>query len=141
MPQTETQRDLRSKATQVPAHPLADRLEGGPAIVGYVKDNRLLPHGFDKATAPHDIVIQGDAADDADFQGGGDRVRYVIELADGGGPVTVSAELWYQPIGFRWAPNLKAFPAPETERFVGYYEATADASALVLAKDTARLER
>ncbi len=39
----------------------------------YVKDNRLLPRGFDKATAAADIAVHGEAAADADFQSGGDR--------------------------------------------------------------------
>ena len=41
--------------------------------VGYVKDNRLLPRGFDKATAVPDIAVQGEAASDASFTGAGDR--------------------------------------------------------------------
>ncbi|MGD2155198.1 MAG: hypothetical protein PVG79_18170, partial [Gemmatimonadales bacterium] len=108
--------------------------------VRYVKDNRLLPRGFDKATAEHDIAVQGRAADDADFQGGGDRVRYRIDLTGVEGPVTVIAELWYQPIGYRWAHNLEAQPALETQRFVGYYEATAASSAARVAGDSARAD-
>jgi len=42
-------------------------------------------------------------------------------------------ELWYQPIGFRWAMNLKKYEAPEPQRWVRYYETTASASAVVLA--------
>ena len=41
--------------------------------VRYVKDNRLLPRGFDKSTADKDVAVHGDAAADADFTGGGDR--------------------------------------------------------------------
>ena len=41
----------------------------------FIKDNRLLPQGFDKATAAPDIAVIGPAAADADFTGGGDRVR------------------------------------------------------------------
>ena len=40
----------------------------------YLKDNRLLPRGFDKATAPAAIAVRGGAADDPDF-GGGARSR------------------------------------------------------------------
>ena len=46
------------------------------SAVRYGKDNRLLPRGFDKATAAPDCAVQGDAQDDPDFQGGGDRVIY-----------------------------------------------------------------
>ena len=54
---------------------------------GYVKDNRLLPRGFDKATAAPDIAVHGGAARDADFTGGGDRVRYVVPRRRRSGPV------------------------------------------------------
>jgi hypothetical protein len=107
--------------------------------VRYVKDNRLLPNGFDKTTAEDDIAVQGRAGEDADFREGGDRVRYVVDLENGVGPFTVGAELWYQTIGYRWAQNLKAYETLETERFVGYYEATAKGSAVLIARDTATL--
>ncbi|MFO8035115.1 MAG: hypothetical protein R6U57_00595, partial [Anaerolineales bacterium] len=43
---------------------------------GYIKDNRLLPKGFDKETAGSDIQVIGSAVEDEDFQGGGDTVRF-----------------------------------------------------------------
>jgi hypothetical protein len=46
----------------------------------------------------------------------------------------VAVELWYQPIGFRWAHNLGAYSASEPQRFVRYYEQAAQKSAVVLAK-------
>ena len=52
----------------------------------YLKDNRLLPRGFDKATAPAEIAVRGGAADDPDFGGERDRVRYDIAVP-GAGPV------------------------------------------------------
>jgi len=102
--------------------------------VDYVKDNRVLPRGFDKTTAEEDIAVYGGAAQDADFIGGGDRVRYVVAVAEAAGPFQVEVELWYQPIAYRWAQNLRQQPAAETDRFVGYYEAMADRSAVVLAR-------
>jgi hypothetical protein len=50
----------------------------------------------------------------------------------------VKAELWYQPIAFRWAQNLRQQSAPEIERFVGYYDTAARGSALLLAQDSRR---
>ena len=47
---------------------------------GYLKDNRLLPIGFEKSSASSDIAVQGQAADDEDFQGGGDLISYTIPL-------------------------------------------------------------
>jgi hypothetical protein len=103
------------------------------SAVRYLKDNRLLPDGFDKTTAPDDVAVAGRAAADADFEAGGDRVRYAVEVAGGVAPFTVRAELWYQPIAYRWAHNLSDQPALETDRFVSHYERHASSSAVVLA--------
>jgi hypothetical protein len=102
--------------------------------VGYLKDNRLLPHGFDKATADQDIAVTGDAANDPGFTDSGSSVRYVVSTGKAAGPFKVEAELWFQPIGFRWAHNLASYKAEEPQRMVRYYEAGAQKSALMLAK-------
>jgi cytochrome c551/c552 len=102
--------------------------------VGYLKDNRLLPHGFDKATAEKDIAVTGGAADDPNFNDHGSTVRYVVSTAGATGPFQVEAELWFQPIGFRWAHNLEPYHADEPQRMVRYYESAARKSAMVLAK-------
>jgi hypothetical protein len=101
--------------------------------VRYVKDNRLLPRGFDKATATPDIAVHGGAAEDADFTGGGDTVRYSVATGSARGPFQVESEIWYQPISYRWAMNLKRYDAPEPKRFVGYYESFASGSGVMLA--------
>jgi hypothetical protein len=106
------------------------------SAVGYAKDNRLLPRGFDKATANPDIAVVGDAVSDPAFVGGSHRTRYRVDVGRRRGPFRIDAELWYQPIGFRWAQNLRLQPAPETNRFVGYYESAASASGIILARDT-----
>jgi hypothetical protein len=102
--------------------------------VGYLKDNRLLPHGFDKATAEKDIAVTGDAADDPGFTDTGSSVRYLVSTGNAAGPFKIEAELWFQPIGFRWAHNLAPYKADEPQRLVRYYEAAARRSAMVLAK-------
>ena len=102
--------------------------------VGYLKDNRLLPYGFDKTTAEKDIAVVGGAADDPGFNGNGSSVRYVVSTANATGPFHVEVELWYQPIGFRWAHNLEPYKASEPQRMVRYYEEAARQSAIVLAK-------
>jgi hypothetical protein len=107
---------------------------GLAAAVGYLKDNRLLPAGFDKQTADQDVAVVGEAADDPNFTAGGDLVHYAVPLATGQGPFHVEAELWYQPIGFRWAHNLGFYNSFETKRMVGYYDSMPSASAIVLAK-------
>ncbi len=107
------------------------------AAVGYLKDNRLLPSGFQKATADKDIAVVGDAADDPNFTAAGDLVRYSVAPGNAQGPFHVDAELWYQPIGFRWAHNLGPYQAAETRRFVGYYESMSSGTAMVLARASA----
>lgn len=108
--------------------------------VRYVKDNRLLPRGFDKASASADVAVHGAAAGDADFQSGGDRVRYAIDVSKGQGPVTIEVELRFQTISFRWARNLGTYAAPETKRFASYYDSMAQGSSLPLARAAATVD-
>jgi mono/diheme cytochrome c family protein len=105
----------------------------------YLKDNRLLPRGFDKTTADPEIGVYGDARRDADFVGAGDRVHFAIEVA-GMGPYTIDVELRYQSIAYRWARNLSGYDAPEPKRFLKYYEATAPGSSVVVARAETRGE-
>jgi hypothetical protein len=102
--------------------------------VRFVKDNRLLPRGFDKRIAGKDIAVRGNALEDSDFTGGGDQVRYSVALHGAQGPFQVEATLWYQPISYRWASNLREYKAMETERFVTYFDSMSPASGVVLAR-------
>jgi hypothetical protein len=102
----------------------------------YLKDNRLLPRGFDKRTVLGEIAVFGGAAADEDFTGGGDRVRYRIPAS---GPVAVEVELRYQPIGYRWAQNLAPYDAREPRKFVEYYNTLASSSSVVVAHDSRRV--
>jgi hypothetical protein len=105
--------------------------------VQYLKDNRILPRGFDKRSAEPDIAVHGAALEDPDFAGASDRVRYTVAVSADAGPFTVAAELLYQPIGYRWANNLKKYDgAAEPRRFTGYYDAMSSASAATLARAT-----
>jgi hypothetical protein len=105
------------------------------SAVRYIKDNRLLPAGFDKQKAAADIAVHGDAVADADFQGGGDRVRYSIEVPAGAtGPLSLDVDMRFQPIGFRWARNLAERDAEETRRFTSYYSAMAQVSSVSIAR-------
>lgn len=111
------------------------------SAVRYLKDNRLLPDGFDKATAEKDIAVNGSAATDSDFIGGGDTIRFTVPLEGRPGPFSVTVELWYQPVGYRWAQNLKQQSAEEIERFVSYYNNLSKTSGTVLASDSAEVTR
>lgn len=110
------------------------------SAIRFIKDNRMLPDGFDKAAANPDIAVQGRAEDDADFREGGDRIRYTVSVNPANGPFRITARLWYQPIAHRWAHNLGRRPSPETDRFVTYYIAMAEDSARLLNKDGVSIE-
>ena len=97
----------------------------------YLKDNRLLPRGFEKATAAPEIAVYGAAAVDPDFTGEGDRVRYRVAAA---AAAVVEVELRYQPISYRWAQNLASYKAAEPKNFLEYYNAVAPASSVVVAR-------
>jgi hypothetical protein len=103
--------------------------------IRYGKDNRLLPLGFERASASEDVAVHGVSNEDASFAGGGDRVRYEVPVEETRGPFTVEAALWFQPIGYRWARELDAYDASETQRFVRYYDEMSAGSAVELARD------
>jgi hypothetical protein len=102
--------------------------------VGYLKDNRILPSGFDKTSAEKDIQVIGDAAQDPNFTDKGNLVRYSAPVDPSSGPFHIEAELWYEPIGFRWAHNLASYQAQEPQRLVDYYESMASGAAVMLAR-------
>lgn len=101
--------------------------------VKYLKDNRLLPAGFDKDTAVPDIAVIGAAKDDPNFTDKGAFTHYAVNTSGAPGPFHVEADLMYQPVGFRWAHNLEPYKAPEPERFVAYYNQASQKSAIKLA--------
>jgi hypothetical protein len=108
----------------------------------YLKDNRLLPRGFDKATAHADVGVYGGARQDADFTAEGDRVRYRVPLASSApGPFAVDVELLYQTIAYRWARNLDPYDAPEPKRFLRYWNEMASSSSVVVGRVTAVVSR
>ncbi len=121
-------------------HDTAGRVTTGLlAAASYIKDNRLLPDGFEKNTASKDIAAYGDAAADADFLGGVDRVVYSIDVSSASGPFEMVAELRFQPVSFRWARNLSGRRAAEITRFIAYYDAMARGSSVPVASATLRV--
>jgi hypothetical protein len=72
----------------------------------YLKDNRLLPLGFDKENAVEKIAVRGEAATDESFIGGSDQIEYQIDTQDFCGPFTVKVELLYQTISYRFVQDL-----------------------------------
>ena len=89
----------------------------------YKKDNRLLPTGFDKATASSDIAVHGAAATDRDFTAGSDTVTYRISgLEDA--TYTFKAELLYQSVGYAFAQDLFTDSSDETAAFQSMFNAS-----------------
>ncbi len=72
----------------------------------YAKDNRLLPEGFDKSSAPSDIAVKGNAKNDENFIGGSDAVLYKIDTKGAKGPFTITVELRYQSISYPFFKDL-----------------------------------
>lgn len=89
----------------------------------YLKDNRILPKGFDKETADPTIAVVGGARGDARFTAGAATIGFSVPVPTGRGPYRLSAELLYESIGYRWAHNLEAYDGFEPKRFLGYYRA------------------
>ena len=90
----------------------------------YLKDNRLLPEGADKARLPVEIAVYGEAKYDANFMGGGDLLTYQVDVSGASGPFTFSAELLYEPLSYRFVQDLLADETSLTKRFGGYYAET-----------------
>ncbi len=99
---------------------------------GYLKDNRLLPWGFEKGAPYEDIAVRGQARDDENFLEGGDRVLLDLPLGgSSGGPYTLTVQLLYQPVSFRWIENLRGIPGQEVDRFLGYVGSVPNTPVLV----------
>ncbi|NOQ14944.1 MAG: hypothetical protein GQ583_10780 [Methyloprofundus sp.] len=89
----------------------------------YLKDNRLLPNGFDKQTVPNKIKVQGEANSDEDFIGGSDSIQFAIQDMQEK-EYTIEAELVYQTLGYAFAQDLFSDKAKEVSRFKQMFDAS-----------------
>ncbi|HFD33117.1 MAG TPA: hypothetical protein ENJ28_10495 [Gammaproteobacteria bacterium] len=89
----------------------------------YLKDNRLLPVGFDKATAPNDIAVKGAALNDTNFTQGSDTITYLVDIGQQS-HFTIQAELNYQTIAYGHIQDMfkEADTVPEVATFKRYFE-------------------
>jgi hypothetical protein len=71
----------------------------------YLKDNRLTPEGFSKASAPADIAVHGKAADDSNFDNGQDTITYQVDVGTAK-DLLITAELQYQPLSYGHLQDL-----------------------------------
>lgn len=100
---------------------------------GYIKDNRLLPAGFDKESAPADIAVHGGAAADDNFTGGSDTITYAVTVGEHSGPLTIRAALLYTPISYAFMQDLENDAGlPLVARFARYF-AKADKTPVTVA--------
>ncbi|MCF8055987.1 MAG: cytochrome c family protein [Desulfocapsa sp.] len=90
---------------------------------GYLKDNRLLPKGFEQQNINPDIAVYGKALEDNNFTGGSDTVNYVIPLNSAVGPFTVSAELLYSAVSLAFMNDLAHDNSiKEVKQFSKFYD-------------------
>jgi hypothetical protein len=99
---------------------------------GYIKDNRLLPEGFNKELVIEDIAVYGLAAEDENFVGGSDQVQYLIDLEGASGPFVVIVELLYQSVSFSFMQDLGIDRTELVDRFNNLYLET-DKTPVVIA--------
>ena len=100
--------------------------------VTYLKDNRIVPVGFDKKKVGPDVAVRGEAFADEDFADGSDKILLRVPVGKGAtssaSSFKVEAELLYQPIGYRWAENLRSVEGAEPHAFTRAFDALAGVS-------------
>lgn len=89
----------------------------------YRKDNRLLPQGFDIASADPRIAVFGGAAGDPDFTGGEDKISYRVTTGGAPGPYLVDVELCYQSVSAAFATDLREDSTNEILRYITMHDA------------------
>ncbi len=88
----------------------------------YLKDNRILPAGADKAALPADIAVAGEARADDDFVAGQDELTYRV-AGISGSRLHVRAALKYQPLAAPFAADLFADGGAQAQQFAKMFEA------------------
>lgn len=76
---------------------------------GYLKDNRLLPSGFDKTTVPDDVKVVGAALQDPDFVAAADTLHYRLPLTIETGD-RLRVRLHYQSFSYAFLRDLLSQP-------------------------------
>ncbi len=90
----------------------------------YLKENRLLPEGFNKNSDDPATATIGAAYNDADFAGGGDQIHY--QLSGMGDAAKLVVEMRYQTLGYPFLADLfqDADNVALVARFKALFEAT-----------------
>lgn len=92
----------------------------------FLKDNRLTPIGFDKNNVSADIAVMGLAKNDANFNQGTDKTKYLARLSGGEAPYTITVFFRYQPISKGHLDDLfsQSDKIPSVDHFRTMYEQT-----------------
>lgn len=98
---------------------------------GYLKDNRLLPAGFDKQNPPLVSSVIGEAMQDSTFTGGSDSITYQVQTDGASGPFAIQVELLYQSVSYRWALNVLESQTEEAQTFGRMLEQAKNIPALI----------
>jgi len=98
---------------------------------GYLKDNRLLPDGFDKQNPPTVSSVIGEAMQDSSFTGGSDSITYQVQTGGASGPFTVQVEMLYQSVSYRWAKNVLDSQTKESQTFGSMLEQTGNTPVII----------
>lgn len=72
----------------------------------YLKDNRILPNGFNKMTVPDVVKPYGLAVGDSDFTSGSDTVEYEIDSLPSSEMYSITVTLKYQTVTYGYAKDL-----------------------------------
>lgn len=83
----------------------------------YLKDNRLLPLGFNKKKADADIAVYGKADDDKNFRGGADKVLYKVDISGYQKPFKISAKLHFQSVSSQFINDVLKDKTKEVRNF------------------------
>ncbi|MBN1368955.1 MAG: hypothetical protein JW954_01800 [Dehalococcoidaceae bacterium] len=102
----------------------------------FVKDNRLLPLGFDIQNAAKGIAVKGAAVNDADFTSGYDQISYQINTGAYFGPFNVRVELLMQTISYRFIQDLYNDQNVLADKFIELYDDAAKMPVLVTSAET-----
>ena len=91
----------------------------------YLKDNRVLPKGFDKYTVPDDIGVYGLAKTDDSFTQGQDSLRYQIDISQfNSNYFTIDINFNYQPVAYSFLQDLFTDESTAVERFKAYNDSS-----------------
>ena len=103
----------------------------------YLKDSRLLPDGFDKATAQESIKVYGKAVDDPDFKGGSDLIRYQVDIVGSSGELTVKADLYFTAVSAVFVNDLRVDDdLPLVKKFLELWDKGRRGPALITSAQT-----